>query len=96
MVGEWKPIDDSTPRGRVLMTKIDGDAGARNEQALWQSKDPGMRLWFVPSGDVYVYYRPTHWRELTESEIDQQTEAIRQRSDAARRECITALERLYP
>lgn len=46
------------------MTKIDDDGGVRNEQALRRSRN----LWFVPDGSMYVYYRPTHWRELTSDE----------------------------
>jgi hypothetical protein len=48
------------PDGAVVLTKIDDAKGARNEQPL---KRVG-RLWFVPDGAMYVYYEPTHWREM--------------------------------
>jgi hypothetical protein len=48
------------PDGLVVDTKIDDANGCRNEQPL---KRQG-RLWFLPHGDLYVYYKPTHWREV--------------------------------
>jgi hypothetical protein len=48
------------PDGMVVETKIDDGKGVRNEQQL---KRQG-RLWFFPEGDMYVYYTPTHWRQL--------------------------------
>ena len=57
----WNTIE-SAPSGRLVMTKIDDANGARNEQPLSRNGN----LWF--SGEMYVYYRPTHWRELTEIE----------------------------
>jgi len=59
---DWKPIA-TAPRGRVVMTKIDDENGCRNIQPLQLLPDV-RRLWFVPSGDMYVYYTPTHWAEL--------------------------------
>jgi hypothetical protein len=47
------------PLGEVVETKIDDEAGVRNEQQL---KRGTGRLWFVPDGSMYVYYEPTHWR----------------------------------
>lgn len=52
----------SAPENVLLMTKIDDDRGVRNEQPLHRIGN----LWFA--GDSYVYYTPTHWRELTSSE----------------------------
>lgn len=60
---DWHTIE-TAPRARTVMTKIDYGMGARNEQALYLSDN----LWFVPDGSMYVYYSPTHWRELTASE----------------------------
>lgn len=49
----------SAPEGRAVMTKIDDSQGVRNETVLVKSGN----LWF--DGDMYVYYKPTHWRELS-------------------------------
>lgn len=57
----WRCISDA-PEGVLVMTKIDDSDGVRNEQTLIKQG----HLWF--SGDMYVYYRPTHWRELTQLE----------------------------
>lgn len=55
----WIPVTQSLPPNGVLVdTKIDDASGCRNEQPLKRSD----RLWFVPEGDMYVYYEPTHWR----------------------------------
>ena len=48
------------PEGLVVDTKIDDGKGVRNKQPL---KRRGS-LWFFPDGLMYVYYRPTHWREI--------------------------------
>lgn len=58
---DWISTKDMMPPERELvMTKIDDADGARNEGKL---KRIG-RLWFVPDGNMYVYYRPTHWRKI--------------------------------
>lgn len=54
---EWQPIE-TCPDGVEVMTKIDDIRGARNEQPLTRR---GRLFW---SGGTYVYYSPTHWREL--------------------------------
>jgi hypothetical protein len=59
----WKTTD-TAPDGWVVMTKIEDGNGVRNEQALKRSGN----LWWVPDGSMYVYYRPTHWRELKAEE----------------------------
>ena len=64
MNGGWLPIE-TAPVGKVVMTKIDDESGERNEQPLVKSGN----LWFFPDRSMYVYYRPTHWRELTAVEI---------------------------
>lgn len=43
--------------GEVVLTKI--NPPDRNEQELKRMGN----LWFVPDGSMYVYYRPTHWRQ---------------------------------
>jgi hypothetical protein len=45
------------PENQIVWTKIwDGD-GERNVTRLKRIGN----LWFYPEGDMYVYYRPTHW-----------------------------------
>lgn len=68
----WNTIE-SAPSGRLVMTKIDDSEGVRNEQPMNRSGN----LWFA--GEMYVYYRPTHWRELTE------IEKMRIKNDAERK-----------
>jgi len=57
----WLSID-SAPEGRLVMTKVHDTDGVRNEQPMCLRSN----LWFV--SEMYVYYRPTHWRDLTEVE----------------------------
>lgn len=60
----WIALTDETPPdGLVVETRIDDGRGVRNEQTLKR----GGRLWWVPGGEMYVYYAPTHWRR-TEDE----------------------------
>jgi hypothetical protein len=57
----WIACADELPLDhKIVMTKIDDAAGVRNKQTL---KRQG-RLWFYPDGSMYVYYTPTHWREV--------------------------------
>ena len=42
----------------VVETKLDTRAGVRNCQRLKRQGN----LWFIPSGEMYVYHTPTHWR----------------------------------
>lgn len=49
--------------GVVVMTKIDDEHGPRNEQRLKRGGNNG-RLWFTPDTEMYVYYTPTHWRDI--------------------------------
>lgn len=46
------------PEGVLVETKIDDAQGVRCVQHLSRSG----RLWFA--GNMYVYYEPTHWREI--------------------------------
>lgn len=59
----WKPSHEA-PDKKIVMTKIDDKNGVRNEGALYKNKN----LWYIPDGSLYVYYTPTHYRELTEQE----------------------------
>jgi transcriptional regulator with XRE-family HTH domain len=65
-VMEWKPTE-TAPEGVLV------------ETCIWEGPGPGVepprtvqtlrkqgRLWFA--GDMYVYYTPTHWREMTEDD----------------------------
>lgn len=52
----------SAPENVLLMTKIDDERGVRNEWPLYRQG----RLWF--NNNSYVYWTPTHWRELTGEE----------------------------
>jgi hypothetical protein len=54
----WNPIS-TAPENVLVMTKIDDEKGVRNEQTLHRNG----RMWY--GGSMYVYYQPTHWRELT-------------------------------
>jgi hypothetical protein len=60
---EWRSAA-TAPEHAVVMTKIDDDKGVRNEQALRRDG----RMWWSPDGEMYMYYTPTHYRPLTESE----------------------------
>lgn len=57
---DWQPIE-TAPENVVVETKIDDEAGPRNEAPLLRSR----RLWFYPDRSMYVYYTPTHWRALS-------------------------------
>lgn len=59
LISWWKTSELLPPQGEVVFTKIADEQGERNEQLLKLSG----RLWFVPDGSMYVYYKPTHWRE---------------------------------
>lgn len=47
------------PEGRRVRTKIDDAHGLRNEGSTLTRY---RNLWFLPDGETYVYYCPTHWR----------------------------------
>lgn len=60
-MGDWTLTADRRPdEGVEVETKIEDDRGIRNQQPLVRQG----RLWFFPSGEMYVYYTPTHWRPL--------------------------------
>lgn len=56
----WIPFDADhvPPEGVELDTKIDDSKGVRNEQPMTYRSG----LWWINGGEMYVYYRPTHWR----------------------------------
>lgn len=54
---EWQPIS-TMPEGREVLTRILDERGERNVQKL---KKHSNLYW---AGDMYVYYQPTHWKEL--------------------------------
>lgn len=76
----WKTAADA-PENIVVMTKIDDANGARNEQAL---KRKG-RLWYYADESMYVYYTPTHWRSLTDTEREAERAKQQRAIDAAKR-----------
>lgn len=55
----WRPIE-TAPANRPIETKIDDEKGCRNVAVLVLKG----RLWWFPDGSMYVYYMPTHWREV--------------------------------
>lgn len=73
----WKPATDA-PDGVVFMTKIDDEKGARNQTTLKR----GGNLWWTPDGEMYVYYRPTHYRELTDAETRTERGRLMAKADA--------------
>lgn len=56
MMADWQPID-TAPEGVEVRTKIHDENGERNDQTLVRRG----RMWWVPSGAMYVHYTPTHW-----------------------------------
>lgn len=60
-MNEWIEVAKQLPKENVVVeTKIDDGKGCRNEQELFRRGN----LWFIPSKQIYVYYKPTHWRQL--------------------------------
>ena len=58
-MSEWQTIS-TAPDGIVVETKIDDSLGVRNVTRLKRRGN----LWFFPDDKMYVYYQPTHWREV--------------------------------
>lgn len=55
----WIKTNDRLPPESLLVsTKIDDEKGIRNIGTLQRIGN----LWFIPSGKMYVYYTPTHWK----------------------------------
>ena len=58
----WQAITEATPpQGVVVLTKIDSEGVSRNEQELVRKGS----LWFFPDMSMYVYYRQTHFKEIS-------------------------------
>lgn len=58
---DWIDCKSCLPRqGVVVWTKIDDEKGPRNIGKLKLIS----KLWFVEDGSMYVYYTPTHWKEV--------------------------------
>jgi len=55
---QWHSTSIPSPENIILETKIDDHNGCRNEGKLQRRGN----LWWTPDGQMYVYYRPTHWR----------------------------------
>lgn len=63
MEKEWINVSDQLPGNQIVVdTKIDDEKGLRNECQLKRRNN----LWFFPDGSMYVYYTPTHWKNLEE------------------------------
>ena len=59
---KWEVITEAQPpQGVVVLTKIDREGVSRNEQELVRRGS----LWFFPDMSMYVYYRPTHYKEIS-------------------------------
>lgn len=60
----WKPIADASgylaPDGVIVETKISDENGERNYALLRRRGS----LWWLYDNSMYVYYTPTHWRDL--------------------------------
>jgi hypothetical protein len=59
---KWIPVTSIKPiENRLVETKIDDRNGCRNVATLKYGKN----MWWHPDMSMYVYYTPTHWRELS-------------------------------
>lgn len=57
----WTRTDDELPHDAVVVeTKIHDEHGERHVQTLCRRG----RLWCDPVNGTYVYYTPTHWRNV--------------------------------
>lgn len=64
---KWNKLSEVVSKDDVAIeTKIDDEHGCRNMAIL----KPIGRLWYFLDGSMYVYYVPTHWRELEPSEAN--------------------------
>lgn len=60
MEGGWKFTQTTpAPEGVILDTKYHDDDGCMHKRPMILRD----RVWGSPDGELYVYYRPTHWRE---------------------------------
>lgn len=63
----WIHVDEQLPPlDKVVMTKIDDARGVRNEHKLkaFQRNAECRVMWFLADDSMYVYYTPTHWRDV--------------------------------
>lgn len=59
----WVSTGERLPdNGVVVETKLDYGKSFSFHQK--QTLKRSGNLWFVPDGKMYVYYTPSHWREL--------------------------------
>lgn len=87
----WKNIE-TAPANKTVMTKLDDNKGIRNEQALYRSGS----LWWTPDGEMYVYYTPTHWREMTATERRAELDLLTKKAASDQRRSNLATSRLQP
>lgn len=60
-MSNWIRIEEQLPpEKKLVLTKIHDGYGSRNEEKLFRSG----KLWFVEGGGIYVYYTPTHWKNI--------------------------------
>lgn len=59
MSNDWKPTYNA-PEGVLVHTMFEDKHGKQVERVL---KRIGTH-WYVPDGSVYVYDRPTHYKDL--------------------------------
>lgn len=61
----WHRTEQQLPPEDVIVDTVISDIGGeRNKQPLYRKGG----LWFVPTGEMYVYYTPTHWSELVKTQ----------------------------
>ena len=64
-MNDWISCSTFLPEnGKEVLTKIDDEHGRRNENVVLKRQG---RLWFIPDMSMYVYYGPTHWKNLTDN-----------------------------
>jgi len=57
----WISVKAALPKeGVPVKTKVDDSGGVRRKATLVRRES----LWLSPDMSMYVYYKPTHWREL--------------------------------
>lgn len=57
MSDNWNQTDNKLPPEGVVVDTI--SEGGQSQRLKREG-----RLWFVPDGEMYVYYTPKFWREL--------------------------------
>jgi len=57
----WIACASRLPERNVVVDTTIIEYGVRNVQPL---KRGSGALWFTPDGAMYVYYTPTHWRQV--------------------------------